>query len=54
MPEIFCEICRTKLTQQQLADAMAKLQAGEPIVVVAKCAGVSVPTLYRYRAAYRR
>lgn len=43
-----------KLTQRQLADAVAALQAGEPIAVVAKNAGVSVPTLYRYRAAYRR
>ncbi len=45
---------RPALTQAKLAEAIKDLVSGSPVANVAKSAGVSVPTLYRYLAAYRQ
>lgn len=43
-----------KLTEAKLELALREMAEGKIVAEVAKRAGVSVPTLYRYRAAYDR
>lgn len=43
-----------KLTDEKLRQALREMAEGKLVTEVAKRAGVSVPTLYRYRAAYDR
>ena len=43
-----------KLTEEKLQQALRQIAGGELVTEVAKRAGVSVPTLYRYKAAHDR
>lgn len=43
-----------KSTEEKLQQALLQIAGGELVTEVAKRAGVSVPTLYRYKAAYDR